>query len=104
MNQDLQETLLTQIKRLASEGNTKEANKLIGDLDCLQDSPVERNPDPLLNVPQAADFMATSERHVRLLISKQEISVTRVGNKVRFRTSVLTTYITTRTTPAKVVE
>ena len=62
------------------------------------------NPDPLVDVSQAAAFMGTSDRHVRLLISKQEITVTRVGNKVRFRISDLNTYLVTKTTPAKAVQ
>ena len=62
------------------------------------------NPDPLLDIEQAADFLFTSERHVRHLISKREITVTRIGNKVRFRISDLNTYVITRTTPAKVAE
>jgi predicted DNA-binding transcriptional regulator AlpA len=53
------------------------------------------NPDPLLDVPQAAEYLGTSERHVRLLTSKE---------KVRFRRSELNTYLVTRTTPAKVGE
>lgn len=62
------------------------------------------NPDPLLDVIQAADFLGTSKRHVRLLVSKQEITVTRIGNKVRIRISDLNTYVVTRTTPAKAGE
>ena len=62
------------------------------------------NPDPLLDIEQAADFLFTSERHVRHLISKREITVTRIGNKVRFRISDLNTYVITRTTPAKVAK
>ena len=68
----------------------------------MLDSPI--NPDPLLDVSQAAAFMGTSDRHVRLLISKREITVTRIGNKVRFRISDLNTYLVTKTTPAKVVQ
>ena len=62
------------------------------------------NPDPLLDIEQAAGFLFTSERHVRHLISKHEITVTRIGNKVRFRISDLNTYVITRTTPAKVAK
>ena len=62
------------------------------------------NPDPLLDLPQAADFLNTSSRHIRHLISKREITVTRIGNKVRFRISDLNTYAITRTTPAKAGE
>lgn len=62
------------------------------------------NPDPLLDVDQAADYLHTSKRHVRHLISKREITVTRIGNKVRFRVSELNTYVVTRTTPAKAGE
>ena len=68
----------------------------------MLDNPI--NPDPLLDVSQAAAFMGTSDRHVRLLISKREITVTRIGNKVRFRSSDLNTYLVTKTTPAKVVQ
>ena len=59
------------------------------------------NPDPLLDLPQAAGFLNTSDRHIRHLISKREITVTRIGNKIRFRVSDLNTYAITRTTPAK---
>ena len=62
------------------------------------------NPDPLLNVPQGAAYIGTTERHMRLLISQRAITVTRVGSKVRFRVSELNTYLITRTTPAKVAE
>ena len=68
----------------------------------MTDRPI--NPDPLLDVSQAAALMGTSDRHVRLLISKREITVTRIGNKVRFRISDLNTYLVTKTTPAKVVQ
>ena len=68
----------------------------------MLDSPI--NSDTLLDVSQAAAFMGTSDRHVRLLISKREITVTRIGNKVRFRISDLNTYLVTKTTPAKVVQ
>ena len=62
------------------------------------------NPDPLLDLPQAADFLNTSGRHIRHLISKREITVTRIGNKIRFRIRDLNTYAITRTTPAKAGE
>jgi excisionase family DNA binding protein len=62
------------------------------------------NPDPLVDIPGAADFLFTSDRHVRHLISKHEITVTRIGNKIRFRISDLNTYVISRTTPAKVGE
>ena len=62
------------------------------------------NPDPLLNLPQAADFLNTSGRHIRHLVSKREITVTRIGNKIRFRISDLNTYAITHTTPAKAGE
>lgn len=68
----------------------------------MLDNPI--NPDPLLDVTNAAQFLGTSDRHIRLLISKQEITVTRIGNKVRFRISDLNTYLVTKTTPAKAVQ
>ena len=60
------------------------------------------NPDPLTDIKGGADYCCTTERHMRHLISKREITVTRIGNKVRFRISDLNAYIVTRTTPAKV--
>jgi excisionase family DNA binding protein len=65
---------------------------------------VQLNPDPLLDVPQSAEFLFTTERHIRHLISKREITVTRIGSKVRIRVSDLTAYVNERTTPAKVGE
>lgn len=62
------------------------------------------NPDPLVDIPAAADFLNTSGRHIRHLVSKREITVTRIGNKIRFRISDLNTYAITRTTPAKAGE
>lgn len=62
------------------------------------------NPDPLVDVSGAAVFMNTSDRHVRLLISKQAITVTRIGNKVRFKLSDLNNYLDSQTTPAKAVQ
>lgn len=73
----------------------------------MQDLPksnVPQNPDPLTDVPGAAEFLCTSDRHVRLLVSKRQITVTRVGNKVRFRISDLNTYLVTKTTPARLAE
>jgi hypothetical protein len=37
-------------------------------------------------------------------VSKREITVTRIGNKIRFRISDLNTYAITHTTPAKAGE
>lgn len=65
---------------------------------------VQLNPDPLLDVPQSAEFLFTTERHIRHLISKREITVTRIGSKVRIRISDLNAYVSQRTTPAKVGE
>jgi excisionase family DNA binding protein len=62
------------------------------------------NPDPLVDIPAAAEFLFTSDRHIRHLISKREITVTRIGNKIRFRISDLNSYAVTRTTPAKAGE
>jgi excisionase family DNA binding protein len=73
-------------------------------MDTQEVSTVPINPDPLLDLPQAADFLNTSDRHIRHLISKREITVTRIGNKIRFRISDLNSYAVTRTTPAKAGE
>ena len=62
------------------------------------------NPDPLLDVSEGARYLHTSERHMRLLISKQAITVTRIGNKVRFKLSDLNNYLQSQTTPAKAVQ
>jgi excisionase family DNA binding protein len=73
-------------------------------MDTKEATTVPINPDPLLDLPQAADFLNTSDRHIRHLISKREITVTRIGNKIRFRISDLNSYAVTRTTPAKAGE
>jgi excisionase family DNA binding protein len=73
-------------------------------MDTKETTTVPINPDPLLDLPQAADFLNTSDRHIRHLISKREITVTRIGNKIRFRISDLNSYAVTRTTPAKAGE
>jgi excisionase family DNA binding protein len=73
-------------------------------MDTKEVTTVPINPDPLLDLPQAADFLNTSDRHIRHLISKREITVTRIGNKIRFRISDLNSYAVTRTTPAKAGE
>jgi excisionase family DNA binding protein len=73
-------------------------------MDTKEANTVPINPDPLLDLPQAADFLNTSDRHIRHLISKREITVTRIGNKIRFRISDLNSYAVTRTTPAKAGE
>ena len=73
-------------------------------MDTQEVTTVPINPDPLLDLPQAADFLNTSDRHIRHLISKREITVTRIGNKIRFRISDLNSYAITRTTPAKAGE
>jgi excisionase family DNA binding protein len=73
-------------------------------MDTQEVTTVPINPDPLLDLPQAADFLNTSDRHIRHLISKREITVTRIGNKIRFRISDLNSYAVTRTTPAKAGE
>lgn len=73
-------------------------------MDTQEVTTVPINPDPLLDLPQAADFLNTTNRHIRHLISKREITVTRIGNKIRFRISDLNSYAVTRTTPAKAGE
>lgn len=67
-------------------------------LDNLQ---VESNPDPLLDIPAAAEYANTTNRHVRLLVQNKSITVTRVGNKVRIRVSHLNQYLVSRETPAE---
>ena len=59
--------------------------------------------DPLLNIPQAAGYLSTSERHIRHMVAKREIEVVRIGNKVRLRISALNQYQLSKTTPAKAV-
>jgi excisionase family DNA binding protein len=58
----------------------------------------------LLNIAQAAGYLSTSERHIRHMVSKREIEVVRIGNKVRLRIGALDQYQISKTTPAKAVQ
>lgn len=53
-------------------------------------------PRELLDVAGAADYLATSERHVRFLVHKREIPHTRVGRFLRFLPRDLDQYLEAR--------
>ena len=54
----------------------------------------------MLDIAEAAELLGTSERHLRSLVFKQGVPVTRLGRKLRFRVADLETWIDANTTPA----
>lgn len=58
------------------------------------------NPDPLLTVPEAADYLGVPVHWMRRAIHERRLPVLRVGRNVRLRRSALDDYLTTCTTPA----
>uniref|UniRef100_A0AAU2V786 Helix-turn-helix domain-containing protein n=1 Tax=Streptomyces sp. NBC_00003 TaxID=2903608 RepID=A0AAU2V786_9ACTN len=53
-----------------------------------------KNPDPLLAVPEAADYLGVGIRMVRRLRTARELPVVKVGGLLRFRVSDLEAYLT----------
>ena len=47
------------------------------------------NPDPLLSVPDAGQYLGTGERYARRLIAERRIAYVKVGRHVRIRRSAL---------------
>lgn len=54
------------------------------------------NPDPLLTVAQAAEYLNLSDPHVRRAIRTGDLQAVRFGRAVRVRTSCLRTYLETQ--------
>lgn len=54
----------------------------------------------LLDIPGAADYLATSERHVRALIYRREIPYHKVGQLVRISRADLDTYLERNRVPS----
>jgi excisionase family DNA binding protein len=51
---------------------------------------------PLLDAAAAAIYLDTTERHLRRLTADYELPYVRVGRKVRFQTTDLDQWLTTR--------
>lgn len=47
------------------------------------------DPDPLRTVPQSAEQLATSERHIRRLVAERRIRFVKVGGLVRIPQSAI---------------
>ena len=54
----------------------------------------------LLDVPQAAAFLNTSERHVKNLVYNRRIPYVKVGKYLRFKQSDLAAFVEASTVPA----
>lgn len=52
--------------------------------------------DPLLDLPQAADYLGVRPRMVRRLVAERRIPFTRVGRHIRLRQSDLDSYLAER--------
>lgn len=59
------------------------------------------NPDPLLTVADAATYTGLSVSYWRDQVFRRSIPVTRIGNRVLIRRSVLDALIAAGTTPAR---
>lgn len=56
---------------------------------------------PLLDIPQAAIALGTTDRHIRRLVETRQIPFVKVGRKVRFKQRDLERWIETNTTPVR---
>jgi excisionase family DNA binding protein len=58
------------------------------------------NSGPLLDYKAAAEYLATSPRHVRQLWSERRVAAVKVGRSVRFRRADLDAYVQKQVHPA----
>jgi excisionase family DNA binding protein len=49
--------------------------------------------DPLLSIPEAADYLGVGVRWMRRAVAERSVEHVKVGGLVRFRQSVLDTYL-----------
>jgi hypothetical protein len=56
----------------------------------------------LLNLREAAEYLNTTERQVRRLVSLRAFPYIKVGGLLRFRVSDLDAYLSAQTVPARV--
>ncbi|MTB88441.1 helix-turn-helix domain-containing protein [Aeromicrobium senzhongii] len=56
------------------------------------------NPDPLLTVAQAAEYLSLSDPHIRRAIRSNELEVVRFGRALRIRSSQVRAYLEARET------
>lgn len=57
-------------------------------------------PDPLLSVPEAAEYLNVKVRWIRRAIENRWIPFSKVGGQIRFRQSDLDAYVEARVVPA----
>ncbi|GEM_PF-6644460 len=55
--------------------------------------PIESDPEKLLTYPEVASYLNLSQRYIRLLVKKGDLSCIRVGAAVRFRKQTLRDFI-----------
>lgn len=63
-----------------------------------RDSASGASVSPLLDLSGAAEYLSTSERHIRELWNRRELPAIKVGRKVRFHKDDLDRYINERRT------
>ncbi len=56
--------------------------------------------NPLLDIPSAAAYLGTSERHMRRLVAERRITHSKIGGKLRFKREDLDAYIVDNTITA----
>ena len=54
----------------------------------------------MLDIIEAADYLGTTERHMRNLIARRTITHVKVGRKIRFRKADLDAYVQSHTVSA----
>ena len=56
------------------------------------------NPDPLLNLQEAAEYLNTTQRWMRRSVGERRIRFTRLGRRLAFRRSWLDHYVESQVT------
>lgn len=59
--------------------------------------PTVQQQDPLLDIPEAADYLGVGVRWVRRAVAERSVEHVKVGGLVRFRQSTLDNYLSDRT-------
>ena len=54
-------------------------------------------PDPLIPIAKVAERLGTSERHVREIVRRGDLSVVRVGRLLRFQPAAVDAFIANQT-------
>jgi excisionase family DNA binding protein len=59
--------------------------------------PAVEQQDPLLSIPESADYIRRNDRFLRRMVAERKIEYVKVGRLIRFRQSVLDAYLAEHT-------